>query len=493
MSNFYNWVFERNPHLNQTILSTQSGDYTYGAIQQGVDEYSQMILESVGEIKGKRVALIVASIYNFSTLILTVSKLGGVIVPLSPQLRQEDLVQVLDFVDPHIIFTDTKHHSFDLSHAIRNWAAPMKKETVIFEHLGSMSWNKILLHGTKKPLEESGAQLIACTSGSTGVPKGVILDIGFINRATAGVRTGMNLNQNDKLFVMGQISGVFGVVWLLSSLRTQYHLVFTENLTMQEVVQLYERQPSKKVVSTPSLFKAFDMIAKLSGKPALEQMELVCFAGEAISDDFIQSYADFKAKMMSFLGSSELGAIMYTESDIRKVMDWTLLPNLKYKLKSPSDEGYGEILFQCDDPFLGYYKRPDLTSEVYRDGWFYSGDLGRQTSEGKIELVGRIKDMIKKGGQQVIPGEIEGFLGKHPNVQKAVVIGIPHAVYGEQIVAFIQKENELEIQDLYKYCDNRIARYKFPDQFRFVTEFPMVQGKVDKVSLRKRAITEPIK
>lgn len=492
MRNFYNWIFDQNLNLNQIILSTQSGDYTYSEIQQGIEEYIH-ILESAGDIKGKRVALIVPSVYDFTTLTLTVSKLGGVIIPLSPLLRQEDLVQVLDFIDPHIIFTITIHNSFNFSEEIRNWAALKKKETFIFEHQGSMKWNKIILTGEKKPLDKSGAQLIACTSGSTGVPKGVITDVGFFDRADKGVTLGMGLAKDDKLFVVGQISGVFGLIWLLSSLHTQYHLVFTENLTIPEVIQLFEKRPSKKMVTTPSLFKAFDLFSKIKGKPVLEQIELLCFCGEAIQEDFIHTYSNLKARMMSFLGQSELGAIMYTENDIREGMDWRLLPSVNYRLDSPSEEGLGEILYKCEDPFLGYYKRPDLTSEVYKDGWFYSGDLGREDKEGEIELVGRKKDMIKKAGQQVIPGEIESFLGKNPNVQKAVVVGIPHAVYGEQIIAFIQKGNELDIQDLYEYCNNRIARYKVPDQIRFIEEFPMVQGKIDKVSLRKIASTEPVK
>lgn len=489
MNNLYSWVFDQELEFNQQILSTQTGDYTYRDIHEGVKEYVH-ILESLGDLKKKRVALIVPSVYHFITLVLTISKLGGIIVPLSPLLRKEDLVAVLDFVDPHIVFTETANNGFQLYETVNNWAVSSNKETIIFDHEGDFKWEKMHLIGEIRTLEECDIQIIGCTTGSTGMPKGVVFDVDFFKRVDGGLYAGLNLVQNDKLFFIGPASAVIGLAFLLSSLKSQYHLVITENFNFPEIIQLFERQPSQKLLTTPSLFKAFDLFCNSLGKTLPDQLSLLCVVGEMVSQVFIQTYASLPAQIMSFLGITELGTVMYTETDIRDGITWTLVPNLNYKLGSVSNEGIGELLYKSEAPFLGYYKRDDLTQEVYKNGWFYSGDLARVTQNGKIEIVGRKKDMIKKGGQQVIPGEIEKFLGAHPDVQKTVVVGIPHPIFGEQIVAFVQKKLQVQEKELFDFLNNKVARYKIPDKILFIDDIPMIQGKVDKVALRQIASNE---
>ncbi|RTR36162.1 long-chain fatty acid--CoA ligase [Robertmurraya yapensis] len=487
MNNFYDWIFDQEHDLNKEILSTQRGNFSYRDIQQGVEKYVQLF-ETLGDIKGKRIALIVPSVYDFTSLALAISKLQGITVPLSPLLRHEDLISVLDFVSPHIVFTVTEHNGFQLWETINQWAASNLKETIILENKADMKWNQTIHIGEKNPLEEGQIQIIGCTSGSTGTPKGIVYDVDFVQRVGKGINIGLDIVDNDKLFLLAPATGVFGLAWILSTMQSKTHLVLSENFNFPEIIQLFESHASQKFITTPSLFKAMDLFGKSLGKQVLNQVSLLSVFGELVTKEFLQTYSDFPAKIMSFLGITEFGTVMYTENDIRNDMNWTLLPNIKYKFDSLSEEGIGELIYQSERPFLGYYQRPDLTSEVYKDGWFFSGDLGRTNDDGKIELVGRKKDMIKKGGQQVIPGEIENVLEKHPDVLRVVVVGIPHPVFGEQIIAFVQKNrSDLHRQELYEYCNLRIARYKIPDQIRFIEEFPMVQGKIDKVALRKKA------
>lgn len=484
MSNLYNWIFNQPDNANRKLLSTQSGNYTFGDIHQRVEEYVHL-LESLGDLKRKRVALIVPSVFNFITLVLAISKLGGISIPVSPLLRKEDLVSVLDFADPHIVFTANSHNGFPISESVRNWAASAKKQTTIFEEeVGN--WKEIDIFGVKRELSEDDfIEIIGCTSGSTGTPKGVAANVDYFKRADEALLFSLNLTDYDKLFLAGPAVGLYGLCFLLSSLHSRYHLVITESFNFPDIIRLLEEHPSKKLMTTPSLFKAIDLFSKTMGKKVLEPIELLCIGGEAVTKEFIQSYIKFPAKMINLYGLSELGPVLYSENDIQDDESLSIIPNVKFKLESDTEEGMGELLLKTVHPFLGYYKRPDLTTEVYKDGWYYSGDFARNIADGKIEIIGRKKEMIKKGGQQIIPGEIENFLSDHPSVEKAVVIGVPHAVFGEQLVAFVKKINEIEIKELYEYCNEKIARFKIPDQIRFINEFPMIQGKVDKITLRK--------
>lgn len=486
MTTIHDWVFESDYDLNKQILSTQSGSYSYRDIHKGVEEYV-LLLESLGDLSKKKVVLIVPTAYNFISLVLAVSKLGGISIPLSPLLRKEDLQSVLHFADPHIVFTASEHNGFQISETVHNWAVSSNKETVIFTEDESLRWIKNTISGEKRLVEECKAQIIGFTSGSTGTPKGVMVDVDFFKRASEALIFGLSLDHREKLFLAGPAVGIYGLCYLLSSLRDGYHLVVTESFNFPEIIQLLEEHPSKKLMTTPSLFRGIDLFNKSLGKTVLDSIELLCIGGEAVTKEFMQTYSHLSLKIMNLYGLTELGPVFYSDSDIRDNGHLTLLPNVNYTLESVSDEGIGELLIKTNNPFLGYYKRPDLTYEVYKEGWYFSGDLARKTGDGKIDIIGRKKEMIKKGGQQVIPGEIEKYLGSHPNVEKAVVVGVPHPVFGEQIIAFVKKKDEFEKNELFEFCKNKIARYKIPDQIQFIDEFPMIQGKIDKVTLRKLA------
>ena len=138
---------------------------------------------------------------------------------------------------------------------------------------------------------------------------------------------------------------------------------------------------------------------------------------------------------------------------------------------------------------LGYWENPSATAEaIDNNGWMHSGDLAVMDDEGFISIVGRAKDMIIRGGENISPREIEEFLYTHPGVEDAQVIGIPDKQYGEVVVAWIKLSSNATLDDkeLRRYCQDNIAHYKVPKWFRFVEEFPMtVTGKIQKYRLRE--------
>ncbi|CAH0346423.1 class I adenylate-forming enzyme family protein [Bacillus sp. CECT 9360] len=487
MKNFYNWVFDKEIDMNKTILSTQTVEYTNQDILDETDRYITLLTQ-LGDLKGKKVALIIPTIHSLLTMVLAISKLGGILIPLSPLLRRNDLEKVLDFSDPHVVFTVKEFNGFNLSEAVNNWGTSTGKETVIFESDKGSKWEKTILTGEKRQLENEDIQIIGCTSGSTGTPKGIVSSLDTMIEAIKQYSFIGEVTSQDKLFLIAPSSNLFGLCWLLSSLHAQYHMVATESFSFPEIIELLKEKPCQKLITTPSLFNALRLFSKTSDNNVLEPLTLVSLAGEPITASFIESVADMKTKITGFYGTSEMGCMLYTDHDIRDGLSWSLLPGVEYKFEGQTEDGSGELLFRNGLDFYGYYKRPDLTEEVYLDGWFYSGDLANLNENGKFEIIGRKKDMIKKGGQQVIPGEIETLLAEHPNVQKAVVIGAPHPIFGEQVVAFIVAEIEMDVKELYQFCDDKIARYKVPDQIHFIDEIPTSQGKIDKVSLRQMAL-----
>jgi len=143
---------------------------------------------------------------------------------------------------------------------------------------------------------------------------------------------------------------------------------------------------------------------------------------------------------------------------------------------------------------LGYWDEPGKTAEaIDPDGWMHSGDLATMDADGYVKIVGRIKDMVIRGGENIYPSEIEECLHRHPAVQDAQVIGVPDARYGEEVMAWIQLRDGIQAteEEIKEYCRAHIARYKVPRYVRFVEAFPLtVTGKVQKFKMRDEAIRE---
>ena len=155
--------------------------------------------------------------------------------------------------------------------------------------------------------------------------------------------------------------------------------------------------------------------------------------------------------------------------------------------------GVGEIITRSDCVMRGYWGDEQRTREAVVDGWMRTGDLATIDAEGYCNIVGRLKDMLIRGGENIYPREIEEYLFRHPKVQSAQVFGVPDAKYGEEVCAWIVvKPGEQVTEDeIRSFCKEQIAHYKVPRYIRFVPEMPMtITGKVQKFVMRDQMIKE---
>jgi fatty-acyl-CoA synthase len=140
----------------------------------------------------------------------------------------------------------------------------------------------------------------------------------------------------------------------------------------------------------------------------------------------------------------------------------------------------------------GYWDEPEKTAEVLRTGWMHTGDLATMDDEGYLNIVGRIKDMVIRGGENIYPREIEEFLYAHPAIADVQVVGVPDERYGEELMAWVRLREgapELTAEALREFCDGKLAHYKIPRYVHVVDDFPMtVTGKIRKVEMRETAV-----
>ncbi|MDK1102120.1 MAG: AMP-binding protein, partial [Actinomycetota bacterium] len=175
-------------------------------------------------------------------------------------------------------------------------------------------------------------------------------------------------------------------------------------------------------------------------------------------------------------------------------------PHVEIKIVNPESDRTvergerGEFCTRGYSVMIGYWNESERTAEVIdAEGWMHTGDLATMDDEGYVKIVGRIKDMIIRGGENVYPREIEEFLYTHPDIVDAQVIGVPDQKFGEQVMAWVTLKPgaTLTEEDVKEYCRGRIAHYKVPAYVAFVDEFPMtVTGKIQKFKLREMAVEE---
>jgi fatty-acyl-CoA synthase len=185
--------------------------------------------------------------------------------------------------------------------------------------------------------------------------------------------------------------------------------------------------------------------------------------------------------------------------DHRTATVGTVMPHVEVQIVDPASGltvargATGEVCTRGYSVMLGYWDAPEQTAEAIDDGgWMHTGDLGTMDDDGYVAIVGRIKDMVIRGGENIYPREIEEFLYTHPDIDDVQVIGVPDERYGEELMAWVRLRpgaEPLTVERLRAHCTGRLAHYKIPRYLHLTDEFPMtISGKVRKVEMRARAV-----
>ncbi|MDP2865812.1 MAG: AMP-binding protein, partial [Elusimicrobiota bacterium] len=248
----------------------------------------------------------------------------------------------------------------------------------------------------------------------------------------------------------------------------------------------------------PSMYYALLHLKEFE-KYDLSSIRWVNVFGAPNSPDAIRRFKTFcpNAKLLNGWGLTETNApntVIPLGSDriesIGRTAPWINIRLVDDDGREVPEGEVGEITISSWVVMEGYYKDPALTAEVLRDGWFYTGDLAKKDKEGMYYIVGRKKDMIKVSGQIVFPSEVEEAIHKHPQVCEAAVVGLPDALRGESIKAFVVLKSQALVsdQELRQFCREHLAHFKLPHEFVFVNELPKNRvGKVDKVLLKQKS------
>ena len=235
MTSLADWIFTKEADKNKKVLSTFSGEYSLADLEIKMHWFISL-LNQEGNLKGKKVVILVPQIHSFLQILLAVNKLDGIVIPLSYQLREGDLQSILRFLDPHIIFSVKQFNGFNFETIITKWAESTGKQTSIYFSDGLIWSERYYFEGAPRLDETEEMDIIACTSGSTGVPKGIKLDNEYIIKNSMILASVLNIDKEDRVFQNINPSVAYGLMWLFSGLKVQFLTVAPEIFDVPKIV-----------------------------------------------------------------------------------------------------------------------------------------------------------------------------------------------------------------------------------------------------------------
>jgi acyl-CoA synthetase (AMP-forming)/AMP-acid ligase II len=300
------------------------------------------------------------------------------------------------------------------------------------------------------------------------------------------------------------LHALLGYSALLYGLLYGYRVVIADRFQPAKVLELIEREHVNAVIAAPTMMAVL-LNSQEFPRHNLSSLLLIIMASAPCPADLARRVRSaFGCPVLITFGTTEVGGMTLATNpfDPERLQTETvgrLFPGIEAKVvdevrhEMPRGQA-GELALRLPSAMRGYYKAPEITTQALdAEGWYYTGDLATMDEQGYVRIVGRQKDMIIRGGQNVYPAEIENHLLSKPGIQSVAVVGVPDPLAGERVWAFVvpQEGVKLTPADVLNYCRGELAPYKVPDQVRIVDSLPMTAtGKVQKFALRDMVLQE---
>ncbi len=494
-----------------------------------VDRAARALL-ALGVGRGDKVSLWLPNRPEWLHLMFALLKVGAVLVPLNTRLRSAELQYALRQSNSTMLIATDRSGPADYLSILQelfpplgrasglDWAAlgvPHLKRLVLVgapPTPGAEAWSDALAAGQQVPeaaLAARAAQvspddlaLIVYTSGTTGFPKGVMHAHAFVRNMTDHTSR-MGVTQNDVILMYLPLFHVFGFTeGPLASLLTGARQVVTATFAADEVLDLIAGERATLIHGFDTHFKDLLDAQRLRPRDVSSLRTGLLAAGMHNSTPIAHAVNRELLRTLSAFGMSEcsVGACLsFLDSTEEQRCEASGYPAPGYEIAvidpatgRPQPAGVpGEIMVRGYVVMLGYYEKPEETAQALAaDGWLRSGDLGLIRPDGHLRFLGRTKDMLKVGGENVDPMEAEALLLGHPAIQQVAIVGYPDARLSEVGVAFVlpRPGHALTEADVLAFCKGKLAGFKLPRRAVVVEELPMTSsGKIQKAKLREWA------
>ena len=488
--------------------------YTYAELDAAVERLARALLAR-GIEKGDRVGIWAPNCSEWFVTQYATARVGAILVNINPAYRTHELEFVLRQAGIGTLISAVAFRTSDYRAMIEQVRPDIEtlRDVVL---IGEESWDELLAGAAAITADDVAARAarlafddpinIQYTSGTTGFPKGATLSHHNILNNGYFVGEAMSYTEVDRICVAVPFYHCFGMV--MGNLGATSHgacvVIPAPGFDPAATLQAVQDERCTSLYGVPTMF-----IAEL-GLPDfatydLSSLRTGCMAGspcpvEVMKRVITEMHMDEVTIAYGMTETSPVSTQTGKDDslDRRTSTVGRVHPHVEVMIVDPETDlpvprGVpGELCTRAYSVMIGYWAEPEKTAEVLRNGWMHTGDLATMDEEGYLNIVGRIKDLVIRGGENVYPREIEEFLYRHPDIVDAQVIGVPDERYGEELMAWVRLREGTEpltAEALRAFCEGKLAHYKIPRYVHTVDEFPMtVSGKVRKVEMRERSI-----
>ena len=502
----------RHPGIEALVDVASGRRWTYAELNGEIDLIARGLM-AIGIARGDRVGIWAPNCPEWTIVQYATAKIGAILVTINPAYRTHELAYVLEQsgVRTLIAATDFKNSDY------RGMVAQVWPDSTDVFFLGTGDWDRLRagadavstdqLRTRMAELSNTDPINIQYTSGTTGFPKGVTLSHRNILNNGFFVTDLINLGPGDRLCIPVPFYHCFGMV--MGNLGCTTHgatmVIPSPGFDPGATLAAVEQERCTGVYGVPTMFIA------MLGHPSFAERDLSSLrtgimAGAVCPVEVMKRCVNdmHMTEVAIGYGMTETSPVscqtlIDDDEDRRTTSIGRVHPHIEVKIVDPAtgdvvERGEpGELCTRGYSVMLGYWENEEKTTEaIDSGGWMHTGDLAVMGEDGYCNVVGRIKDMVIRGGENLSPREIEEFLYTHPDIEDAQVIGVPDAKYGEEVCAWIRMRTgaaPLDADAVRAFATGKLAHYKIPRYVHVVEEFPMtVTGKIRKVDMRAETV-----
>jgi len=491
---------------------------SYADLQTRVNKLAQA-LQARGVQRGQNVGVMAVNCPEFVEIYYATAALGATLVPLNFRAKADELEYMVESTDVSTLFISERYWS--IWEGVSSQVGGVQNVVPLdFSRDGLVSYRDLRESGEDIPvwteIEESDPTIIIFTSGTTSLPKGVVLSYQALTALVVNTQSPADPTSDQEVVLVSvPFFHIAGATTMMSAVFSGRRLVILPAFEPKAWLEAVEKEGVTHAFVVPTMLKRIQEAPEFASAD-LSSLQLITYGAAPMPYEVVRkavelfgpagkdvglmnSYGQTEATgSMTFLGPDDHRLDGTPEENEKKIARLRsvgrTMPDVEVVTMAPDGRILGinedgEICIRGDRVMKGYNKRDDDTSSAIHGGWLHTGDVGRIDEDGYLYITGRIKDMVIRGGENIAPAEIEQVLEGHPGVSEAAVIGVPDVEWGEVVMAvMIPSANAPKPDDaeLTGYVKSRLASYKAPAYYRWADDFPRNHlGKVLKNDLRK--------
>ncbi len=484
--------------------------FSYAELNKRANRAANFLQTACGVVKGDRVSILAENSVVYIDLLFGLGKIGAIFAPLNWRLTSRELIYIVNDCSPKVLIYESKFTqkldemlpSIQIGHLVKLDQDTIAEGKTYNEQINLCSD----LEPLRPPLDDEDPFCILYTSGTTGRPKGAVLPHRQVVWNAINTVISWGLSERDVspiLTPMFHSGGLF--VFLVPLIYVGGRIILAHNFDPDESLRLISNESCSVILGVPTLFQVW-MNSPSFPHADFSKVHFFISGGAPCPPALIKAWHQAKhITLRQGYGLTEVGVNCFSMTDeealtkagsVGKPIFHSAVRLVNFQGQDVPLGETGELIISGPHVCSGYWKNLPASAQALIDGWFHTGDMAHQDSEGYFYISGRYKDMIISGGENIYAAEVEAVFREHPAVADAALIGLPDPKWGEVgLIVVALKPDYIDPPgraDLLEFCRTRLAKYKIPKHVEFISSLPYSPyGKVIKDELRLRYLARP--